>query len=272
MLLKQLLLAAGIFLLAASASPAANLCTLVIDASSRQTLIEYGDCITPITPASTFKIALALIGFDSGVLVDRHTPKLVFEAGDPDWGGPAWRQDTDPAHWMTHSVVWYSQRITRALGSEAMSGYVDALDYGNGDFSGDSGLDNGLERAWISSSLKIAPRDQARFMLDLLDRRLPVTSAAVDNTLSIIEAFPAAEGWTFHGKTGSAYPRLADTSFDYNHGWGWFVGWAERDGRHLVFVRLDQDNGSVSGSGGVRARDALIAEWTSLLAQAGKSK
>ena len=264
MILRIIAALIGVALFPSIAS-GANLCTLIVDARSAQTLYENGDCTTPVTPASTFKVPLALIGFDSGVLVDPHTPALAFEPGDPDWVSE-WRQDADPARWMKYSVLWYSQRIAHALGAEMLTDYARAFDYGNGDFSGDPGLDNGLDRAWVSSSLKISPRNQAQFFLALLDRDLPVSASAIDNTLSIIEAFPGADGWTLHGKTGSAYPRNADMSFDYARGWGWFVGWAERGDERYVFVRLNQDQTRVSGSGGIRARDGLISEWPSLAA------
>lgn len=263
--LAFVVLAAGTLVSAAAFSQTATLCTLIVDAQTREPVLETGDCTTPVTPASTFKVPLAVVGFDSGVLVDPHTPALAFEPGDPDWI-EAWRQDTDPARWMQHSVLWYSQRIAHALGAETLTGYARAFNYGNADFSGDPGMNNGLDRAWVSSSLKISPRNQAQFFLALLDRDLPVSASAIDNTLAIIEAFPAADGWVMHGKTGSAYPRNADMSFDYNRGWGWFVGWAERGTERYIVVRLNQDQTRVSGSGGVRARDELIAEWPTLAA------
>jgi beta-lactamase class D len=258
-------LAAGMAMPAAAFSQTTTLCTLILDGDTGVALIEAGDCTTPVTPASTFKVPLALIGFDSGVLIDPHTPALAFQPGDPDWVED-WRHDTDPERWMAYSVLWYSQRIAHALGAEALAAYATAFGYGNGDFSGDPGMNNGLDRAWVSSSLKISPRNQAQFLLDLLHRDLPVSAAAYDNTFAIIEAFPAGEGWTLNGKTGSAYPRNVDMSFDYARGWGWFIGWAERDEERYVFVRLNQDEARVAGSGGVRARDALIAEWPAIAA------
>lgn len=258
-------LAVGALASTATSSLAASLCTLIIDAQSRGTIVEQGDCTTPVTPASTFKVPLALIGFDSGVLADPQSPALAFQPGDPDWVAE-WRQDTDPTRWMRYSVLWYSQRIAHALGAQTLAAYARAFNYGNTDFSGDAGMNNGLDRAWVSSSLKISPRNQAQFLLALLDRDLPVSQAAFDNTFAIIEAFPAADGWTLRGKTGSAYPRNADMSFDYNRGWGWFVGWAERGQQRYVFVRLDQDQTRTPGSAGIRARDAIIAQWPSLIA------
>ena len=260
-----LFLAVGIGVSAAKPSPAREICTLIVDAQSRATLLERGDCATPVTPASTFKIALALIGFDAGVLIDPHTPALAFRPGDPDWGD-RWQEDTDPAHWMKYSVLWFSQRIAHALGAQTLEDYLKRFDYGNADVSGDPGFDNGLDRAWVSSSLTISPREQAAFLIDMVSRELPVSPAAHDKAFAIIEAFPVGEGWTLRGKTGGAYPRNADRSFDYSAGWGWFVGWAERDGRMLAFVQLNQDETRHAGSPGVRARDALMAAWPQLAA------
>jgi beta-lactamase class D len=56
---------------------------------------------------------------------------------------------------MKHSVVWFSQQIAQYLGQGRLQQYATQFGYGNADFSGDSGKNNGLERAWISSSLKI---------------------------------------------------------------------------------------------------------------------
>src|SRR5690606_31094243 len=132
---------------------AKSLCTIVLDARNGRTLLEEGDCDIRATPASTFKIPLAVMGFDSGFLVDAHSPELPFKKGYPDWLGDVWRQPTDPARWIRHSVVWYSQRITEQLGEAELARYTTAFGYGNADTSGDPGKDNGLERSWISSSL-----------------------------------------------------------------------------------------------------------------------
>lgn len=249
-------------LLAALPAQAKNVCTVVADARDGRVLIEEGDCATRVTPASTFKVALAVMGFDAGVLVDEDTPSLPFRESYPDWIA-AWRQDTGPARWLEHSVVWYSQQITRALGYQRFDGYVRSLGYGNADISGDPGKDNALERSWISSSLKISPLEQIAFLARLHDRSLPVSRQAQEMTHRILQSWEAG-GWSVHGKTGSAYPRKADGSFDRARGWGWFVGWAERDGRTLLFARLDQDEKRVAGAGGIRARDLFLNAFPEL--------
>jgi len=236
---------------------------MIVASTSGTILHEDGDCRTRVTPASTFKLPLSLIGFDSGFLKDAQDPVLTYRKGDPDWGGKAWTQPNDPASWLRHSVVWYSQRITRALGTAELTRYAASFDYGNADMSGDPGKDNGLERSWIASSLKISPVEQVLFLGKLIERRLPVAANAIDQTIAIVES-QTAGGWTVSGKTGTAYPRKADGSFDRARAWGWYVGWARRDGRTLVFARLDQDETQQSVSGGLRARDALLGEWEAI--------
>ena len=76
--------------------------------AAAKTLVEEGDCTGRVTPASTFKVPLAVMGFDAGVLTDAHAPVLTIRPGEPDWLGDAWRQPTDPTRWMKYSVVWYS--------------------------------------------------------------------------------------------------------------------------------------------------------------------
>lgn len=255
--------AAALLLLSAVASvQAKNVCTIVADARSGRILLRDGDCDTRVTPASTFKVALAVMGFDAGILVDGNAPVLRFREGYPDWIA-SWRQDTTPTLWLERSVLWYSQEIARALGKEQLAAYVRRLGYGNADVSGDPGKDNALERSWISSSLKISPLEQVAFLTRLYNRTLPVTRQAQDMTHRVMEERKAG-GWTVRGKTGSAYPRRADGAFDRNRGWGWFVGWAEKDGRALVLARLDQDEKRTPGPGGIRARDLLLAEWPDL--------
>ena len=93
--------------------------------------------------------------------------------------------------------------------------------------------------------------------------------AAMAAARGIVECAPV-EGWTFCGKTGTAYPRRADRSFDYARGWGWFVGWAEHEGARRVFVRLMQARERSESSPGHLTREALLAEWPGLMAEIGR--
>ena len=264
------MLAAVLAVLTLSSARAGVVCTVVADASDGRVLLSEGRCEDRVTPASTFKVALAAMGYDSGFLTDAGNPVLPFREGYPDWAGDAWRRPTDPAAWMRHSVVWYSQQIARGLGVEGLRGYGERFGYGNADFSGDPGKDNALERAWISSSLTISPLEQTVFLRRLITGQLPISRNAAEKTMAIVESSEASGGWRISGKTGSAYPRNADGSFNRARMWGWYVGWARKGQTTLVFARLSQDERREQRPGGLRARDALLAEWGSLAARAGR--
>jgi beta-lactamase class D len=248
------LLVAG--LLAHAGAHARTVCTLIADARNGATLLEQGDCATRVTPASTFKIAISLMGFDAGVLQDVHTPALPFREGYVDWR-PSWRETTDPLRWMTLSVVWYSQQTVLALGEERFQRYADAFDYGNRDLSGDPGKHNGMATAWIASSLRISPREQIAFLGKLVNRKLPVSAHAYAMTTELLHAEQHPGGWDVHGKIGGA------------GGYGWYVGWAERDGVTRLFARLTEDSADGSDDSeipiGYRTRDAFLPALPELL-------
>jgi beta-lactamase class D len=243
---------------------AKTICTIVLDAGSSDVLHEKGDCDRRATPASTFKVALALIGFDAGYLKEAQSPVLPFKEGYVDWAGKEWRQDTTPARWMRYSVVWYSQQIAKALGAQRITGDLQKIGFGNADISGDKGYNNGLERAWIASSLEISPREQVAYLSRMLRYELPVSAKAIDLTKSIVQMDQGQGGWTVHGKTGLAFPRNADRSFNRSRGFGWYVGWAEKDGRQVVFARLIQDEKRQKTTPSTRAKASLLKDLDAL--------
>ena len=259
---------AGLLLAAGFAMPAEAriICTIVADAASDEIILEQGDCKTRVTPASTFKVPLAVMGYVSGFLENAEEPVLPFLKGYPEWGGDNWRQPTTPKRWLEYSVVWYSQRITEFLGYERLRDYAEAFAYGNADMTGDPGKNNSLERSWIASSLKISPREQVAFLRKLVNHELPASAEAMDSAMGIVEGRDIADGWRAQGKTGMAYPRKADGKFDYASPWGWYVGWAHRDDRTVVFARLMQDEKKQESSPSLRARDGILEELPGILA------
>lgn len=264
----RIYLAAAVVLSSAAAMPAQakTICTMVADAETGKVLQRQGDCASRVTPASTFKIPLAVIGFDSGFLKSPHDPVLNFKDGDPDWGGAEWKKPTDAERWLKYSVVWFSQRITHALGEKTVTDYARKFDYGNADFSGDPAKNNGLDRAWIASSLKISPQEQIAFLQKLAKRSLPVAPKAMEQAIASMESFPIdASGWQVKGKTGMAYPRSASGDFDYARPWGWFVGFAEQGNKKVVFAQLIQDEKKQPDSPSARARTAILTGLPGIL-------
>jgi beta-lactamase class D len=79
-------------------------------------------------PASTFKVANALIALETGVVADAYAK----EAWDGvERGVPAWNQDTSLATGMANSTVWFYQRVAQLIGAQRMRERVRALEYGN---------------------------------------------------------------------------------------------------------------------------------------------
>jgi hypothetical protein len=70
-------------------------CTLIVDAASGETLYRQGVCDQRVSPASTFKIPLALIGYDAGILGDEHTPNWEYKAEFNAETGPQDRRPDD---------------------------------------------------------------------------------------------------------------------------------------------------------------------------------
>lgn len=237
------------------ASVAAS-CTEMADAASGRRLVHDGQCDARVTPASTFNIAVSLMGYDSGVLEDEHTPVLPYRKGYPAWI-PDWRAATDPARWIRYSVLWFAQQVTGRLGAARFQGYVDSFQYGNQDVSGDPGRNNGLSRSWLSSSLKISPVEQVAFLRKMVNRQLPLSDKAYDMTTRIMTAEVLENGWTIHGKTGTALASLANGNDDASRHYGWYVGWASKGQRTIVFARMVLDS-QREGAAGLRTKEAFL--------------
>lgn len=220
-------------LIAAWPASAASSCVLYADGNG-QILSSSGDCATPLPPASTFKIPLALMGYDSGFLVDEEHPALPYQPSYDGWL-PAWRETTTPRRWETYSVVWFSQQLTEWLGMARFQQYVDRFDYGNRDLSGNPGKQDGLSQAWLSSSLAISPEEQAHFLGKMVSGKLPVSAQTLQHTANILKV-SEIDGWQIHGKTGMGYLKKQDGSLNRDQQIGWFVGWASKPGKQLIFV------------------------------------
>jgi beta-lactamase class D len=231
-------------------------CFVLYDIKTGKTVERYGaeQCTERFPPCSTFKVALALMGFDSGILADEQTTYL--------WDGKpkmlkVWEQNIDARTWMKESVVWYSQELARRLGRESMAKYLREFDYGNADMSG------GLETAWLSpepsptslvqSSIAISADEQAAFFSKLWRGDLKVNKKALDLTRQITYLETSPKGYILHGKTGSGY-----ASKNTRKRLGWFIGYLKTGSQEYVGVvrftdKEDPEPGA--GYGGPQARE-----------------
>jgi beta-lactamase class D/beta-lactamase regulating signal transducer with metallopeptidase domain len=243
----------------AAPAPAPLDCTLIVDAASGAALVREGSCDERVTPASTFKIAISLMGFDGGVLRDAHTPYLPYKPSYAS-SNPSWRHGTDPAGWLRESVVWYSQQVVSRLGAARVRSYVQAFDYGNRDLASVAGVDDAVALSEVSPTLKISPLEETVFLRKVVNRSLPVSAHAYDVTARLLKGDTLANGWEVYGKTGTALAPLPDGSADEARYIGWFVGWVNKGGRTLVFARLLQHPVDTYQYAGARARDAFLSD------------
>jgi len=233
------------------------ICSLAVEIGSPTPLIREGNCDNQISAASTFKIAISLMGFDAGLFSTPDAPEWPFQEGYADWN-PKWKQATTPRSWMRDSVVWFSQRATEQLGAERFATYVDAFDYGNEDVSGDKGKGNGLTNAWLSSSLQISPSEQVGFLSRMIAGALPVSAAAVEQTKALLDSGQRPDGWRVYGKTGAGIPFDENGALLKGQPFGWYVGWVENAERQIVFARLVRFNSRPETSPGMIARDGML--------------
>lgn len=174
------------------------------------------------TPCSTFKVALCLMGFDAGILLDEETPIWDFQEGYSEYL-PSWKAPQSPRSWITHSCLWYSKLLAEQLGMEKIQDYLRHFDYGSQDMSG------GLTTAWLSSSLKISPKEQVHFIRRLINGSFPVSHHSLRMTKELLFFEELPNSWKLFGKTGfgGLEGRLEIR---------WFVGWVEKDGAIYPFA------------------------------------
>lgn len=235
-------------------------CTVILEAVSGKTLYRHGACNTRLSPASTFKVALALIGFDAGILKDAHKPVLTFR---PNSGSSMQdRAEADPEIWLKDSLLWYSRELTRQLGTKKFADDIRKLNYGNADLAGDTGKNNGLSQSWVDSSLRISPDEQAALMGRIFDCSVPVSREACAQTKAIMPRFTTQDGqWAVQGKTGTVLYRTNKQGLRT----GWFVGWAEKDGRTIMFATIRDQIGNQPLPASFQVRNDFLRDLSKLV-------
>lgn len=235
-----------------SDSPFVNMrgCFLLYNLKSNTFDKIIGETCSERFPAcSTFKVPLAVMAFDSGVLKDE---KQVLK-----WDGKkrmlsVWDQDHSGSTWLKESVVWFSQRITPLIGEKKVQKYLDAFDYGNKDIS------TGLTSAWLNApndpkgSLALSAYEQVEFMKKLWTNSLPASQRSMDLTRDISYLETSKNGFRLSGKTGSNGFN-ADRTIQF----GWFIAHLSRDGEEYIAVTNISDLAPVEGKsyGGTRAKE-----------------
>ena len=237
-------------------------CMLIVEED--RVLYQAGECEVRHAPNSTFKIAISLMGFDEGILVDETHPELPYQTGYVDWV-ETWKQPHNPRNWLQNSCVWYSWFVTKHLGIEKLASYLKAFNYGNQDLSGDVGKNNGITHAWLSSSLEISPSEQVVFLKKLISNQLPISQHAQTQTKEILWVETLPNSWSLYGKTGSGNVLSTDRTEKLDLQTGWFVGWLQKDDRKIVFAHYIEDETPQSSYAGPRAKSIAREQLIQLI-------
>jgi len=187
--------------------------------SDRYLVLDPARAKRGFLPASTFKIANALIGLEVGSITDENE---VFH-----WDGKpklraAWERDHTLGSGMRESVVWMFQEIARRTGKQRMREWIEKLEYGNGDIRG------GIDLFWLQGNLRVSAMQQVDFLRRLAEGELPMSQRS---QRLVRQALARARdgGDVLYGKTGSS--GAVKDPVD------WWVGWIERQGRpHAYFA------------------------------------
>lgn len=254
--MKKLVLTLVIIWNLSLSSQAQSTCFIVKE--NNNILSQEGDCYERHSPCSTFKIALSLMGYNEGILVNEIVPEWPY---DEEYGSctAVCRCPQNPTTWIRNSCIWYSQVITQYMGMEKFKEYISKFNYGNQDLSGDKGKNNGLIHSWLSSSLQISPLEQIEFLEKLVKSALPVSKEAQLHTQNILYNEELAKDWKLYGKNGSGRFEGQETQL------GWFIGWIQKAERKIPFVYYLEDDKPESTAAGKRAKNQAIGKLLQLI-------
>ncbi len=170
-------------------------------------------------PASTFKIANALIGLDAGSIAS--IDEILPYGGKPQ-RFKRWEQDMNVRDAIKVSNVPVYQELARRTGLERMRDAVRRLGYGNMEIGGV------VDRFWLDGPLAISAIEQTQFLHRLATGKLPVKPEAV-RAVKEITLLEKTDAYAIHAKTGWHWPESGQQI-------GWWVGWIERDGEASPFA------------------------------------
>lgn len=191
--------------------------TMLNNADGEVTVYNMALDTARLLPASTFKIANALIALQTGIATD--TGMLI------KWDGKTrtnkeWNKDLTLAEAFKVSSVPHFQELARRIGKDTMQRWIDSIGYGNKNLNGP------VDSFWLNNQLKISPDEQLGFMKRLYFDQLPF----MKNVQQQVRDMMVQEDNTLYKlsyKTGWGFD-------DEKNNIGWVVGWIEEN-RHVYF-------------------------------------
>jgi beta-lactamase class D len=203
-------------------------------------------------PASTFKVLLALIALDTGVL--RGADDVLRWDGQRYPNKPEWQADMALRQAMRTSSEPYFRTLAARIGRDRLAAWVARVGYGNERIGADPA------RAWHDGVLRVTAEQQLAFIDRLRRGDLPFDRA----TLAAVKAVlleSETDGRLVYGKTGTHSPQGATP------GVGWWIGWVEGGGQPSASFALavelkapDERAGRIALARGLLADAGLLSQ------------
>lgn len=176
------------------------------DGGKPQTVHGADWSTTPQSPASTFKVMLALIALETGAL--RSADEVVKWDGTPYPDKPEWQKDMALREAMQTSSEHYFGVLAKRIGRERLAEWVTRVGYGNGRVGPNA------SRIWLDGVLTVTAQQQLAFVDRLRRGALPFSAKTISTTKTAMYDGETA-GRRIYGKTGT------------QPGVGWWIGWVE---------------------------------------------
>lgn len=201
---------------------------------------DAGRAAKRFIPASTFKIANALIGLDCGAIANADE---VLPYGGKPQPFPAWEHDMSVREGIKVSNVPVFQELARRIGIERMKAGVKKLGYGNGE------IGTVADRFWLDGPLQISAMEEVEFLRKLAAGELPFSAESMATVREITEQEVSGD-FKLHGKTGWATATVPNI--------GWYVGWVEQGGKSYPFaLNIDMPDQEMAGKRIPLAKECL---------------
>jgi beta-lactamase class D len=194
---------------------------LKIENNAAQTLYGKALSMKRLPPASTFKVLLALVALETGVL--KSVDEVLPWDGQPYPNKPEWEADMALKQAMQTSSENYFGTLSKRIGQKRLAKWVKKLNYGNRKI--------GVipEKAWHDGVLTVTANEQLDFIDRMRRAELPVSNATMEKVKSSMFDSEAS-GHRIYGKSGS------HSGLNQGPGVGWWIGWVEGPNTDTSFV------------------------------------
>jgi beta-lactamase class D len=176
----------------------------------------------PFSPASTFKIANAIVALENKVVTNENF-ELPWDSIVRSY--PNWNKTQNLNFAFKNSTVWFFQEIARRIGPERMIIGLQKMRYNDSTFK----INNDIDEFWLNGNLKKNLIGQIVFINQLSSKKLNLRKKTY-KTMEKIMASDTISNTYIYSKTGWGVEGNADI--------GWFVGYLIKNNKKYVFGSL----------------------------------